>query len=106
MSRKRRLYVMAACRRKALSQGGLLKSKAQAIGWCVTRSAGTGLVLAELLGNKGAFDAIKVGNKNERWNCSRGLHRRIVFGEESSLIRETVKKAVSENNRIVLNWAK
>ena len=28
---------------------------------------------------------------------------RIVFGEESSLIRETVKKAVSESNRIVLN---
>jgi anti-sigma B factor antagonist len=28
---------------------------------------------------------------------------RIVFGEESSLIRETVKKAIAENNRIVLN---
>jgi anti-sigma B factor antagonist len=28
---------------------------------------------------------------------------RIVFGEETSLMRETVKKAVSENNRIVLN---
>ena len=28
---------------------------------------------------------------------------RIVFGEESSLIRETVKRAISENNRIVLN---
>ncbi len=28
---------------------------------------------------------------------------RIVFGEESSLMRETVKKAISENNRIVLN---
>jgi len=28
---------------------------------------------------------------------------RIVFGEESSLLRDTVKKAVSENNRIVLN---
>jgi len=28
---------------------------------------------------------------------------RIVFGDESSLLRETVKKAVSENNRIVLN---
>ncbi|MFZ0770578.1 MAG: STAS domain-containing protein [Candidatus Sulfotelmatobacter sp.] len=28
---------------------------------------------------------------------------RIVFGEESSQLRETVKKAVSENNRIVLN---
>ena len=28
---------------------------------------------------------------------------RIVFGEESSLLRETVKKAVAENNRIVLN---
>ena len=27
----------------------------------------------------------------------------IVFGEESSLLRDTVKKAVSENNRIVLN---
>jgi anti-sigma B factor antagonist len=26
-----------------------------------------------------------------------------VFGDESLLIRETVKKAISENNRIVLN---
>jgi len=28
---------------------------------------------------------------------------RIVFGDESSLLRETIKKAVTENNRIVLN---
>jgi anti-sigma B factor antagonist len=28
---------------------------------------------------------------------------RIVFGDESSLLRETVKKLVQENNRIVLN---
>jgi anti-sigma B factor antagonist len=28
---------------------------------------------------------------------------RIVFGDESSLIRETIKKAISENSRIVLN---
>ncbi len=28
---------------------------------------------------------------------------RIVFGEESTLTRETVKKAIAENNRIVLN---
>jgi anti-sigma B factor antagonist len=28
---------------------------------------------------------------------------RIVFGEESALLRETVKKAILENNRIVLN---
>jgi anti-sigma B factor antagonist len=28
---------------------------------------------------------------------------RIVFGEESSLLRDTVKKAVLENNRIVMN---
>ena len=28
---------------------------------------------------------------------------RIVFGDESSLLRGTVKKAISENNRIVLN---
>lgn len=28
---------------------------------------------------------------------------RIVFGDESSLLRETVKKTISENNRIVLN---
>src|ERR1700720_1473767 len=28
---------------------------------------------------------------------------RIVFGEESSLLRDTIKKAVTENNRIVLN---
>ena len=34
-------------------------------------------------------------------NCS----GRVVFGEESSLLRETVKKSLSENNRIVLNLA-
>ena len=34
-------------------------------------------------------------------NCS----GRIVFGEESSLLRDTVKKAISQNNRIVLNLA-
>jgi anti-sigma B factor antagonist len=28
---------------------------------------------------------------------------RIVFGEESFLLRETIKKAIPENNRIVLN---
>ena len=28
---------------------------------------------------------------------------RIVFGEESSLLRDSVKKSISENNRIVLN---
>lgn len=28
---------------------------------------------------------------------------RIVFGEESALLRDTVKRAVAENNRIVLN---
>jgi anti-sigma B factor antagonist len=28
---------------------------------------------------------------------------RIVFGEESSLLRDSVKKAISENNRVVLN---
>ena len=32
-------------------------------------------------------------------NCS----GRIVFGEESSLLRETVKEAISGNNRVVLN---
>jgi anti-sigma B factor antagonist len=28
---------------------------------------------------------------------------RIVFGDESSLLRETVKKAISQNNRVILN---
>lgn len=32
-------------------------------------------------------------------------HGRIVFGEESSSLRDTVKKLVLENNRIVLNLA-
>lgn len=32
-------------------------------------------------------------------NCS----GRIVFGEESSLLRETVKENISSNNRVVLN---
>lgn len=30
---------------------------------------------------------------------------RIVFGEESSLLRDTVKKAIGDNKRIVLNLA-
>jgi anti-sigma B factor antagonist len=30
---------------------------------------------------------------------------RIVFGEESALIRDTVKKLISENNQLVLNLA-
>jgi anti-sigma B factor antagonist len=30
---------------------------------------------------------------------------RIVFGEESSLLREKIKKAILENNRIILNLA-
>jgi anti-sigma B factor antagonist len=30
---------------------------------------------------------------------------RIVFGEETNLLRDTIKKAVAENNRIVLNLA-
>ena len=30
---------------------------------------------------------------------------RIVFGDETTLLRDTIKKAVSENNRIVLNLA-
>ena len=30
---------------------------------------------------------------------------RIVFGEESSLLRDTVKKAIPENKRIILNLA-
>jgi len=30
-------------------------------------------------------------------------HGRIVFGEESALLRDTVRKLISENNQIVLN---
>jgi anti-sigma B factor antagonist len=30
---------------------------------------------------------------------------RIVFGEESALLRDTLKKLISENNQIVLNLA-
>jgi anti-sigma B factor antagonist len=32
-------------------------------------------------------------------------HGRIIFGEESASLRDTVKKLISENNRIVLNLA-
>ena len=30
---------------------------------------------------------------------------RVVFGEESSLLRETLKEAISQNNRVVLDLA-
>jgi anti-sigma B factor antagonist len=30
-------------------------------------------------------------------------HGRIVFGEESAVLRDTVRKLITENNRIVLN---
>jgi len=46
---------------------------------------------------------LKLGKRNKDGILLVDCSGRIVFGDESSLLRETVKKAVSENNRIVLN---
>jgi anti-sigma B factor antagonist len=49
------------------------------------------------------FMQLKLATRNKDGVLLVDCNGRIVFGEESSLLRDTVKKAVSENNRIVLN---
>ncbi|HXM66105.1 MAG TPA: STAS domain-containing protein [Candidatus Acidoferrum sp.] len=46
---------------------------------------------------------LKLATRNKDGVLLVDCNGRIVFGEESSLLRDTVKKAISENNRIVLN---
>ena len=46
---------------------------------------------------------LKLATRNRDGVLLVDCNGRIVFGEESSLLRDTVKKAISENNRIVLN---
>jgi anti-sigma B factor antagonist len=77
----------------------------QAIGWCFKEECGDGLVTAEFSADrKGEFlMQLKLATRTKDGIFVVDCTGRIVFGEESSLIRETVKKAVAENNRIVLN---
>jgi anti-sigma B factor antagonist len=72
---------------------------------CVTRSEGSGLISAESGTNgKGAFlMQLKLATRTKDGVFVVDCSGRIVFGEESSLLRDMVKNAVSENNRIVLN---
>jgi anti-sigma B factor antagonist len=52
---------------------------------------------------KGAFMQLKVATRTKDGILIIDCTGRIVFGEESSLLRDTGKKAVSESKRIVLN---
>jgi len=46
---------------------------------------------------------LKLATRNKHGILVVDCSGRIVFGEESSLLRDTVKKIISENKRIVLN---
>jgi anti-sigma B factor antagonist len=82
----------------------LAKTAAQAIGWFVNRSAGAVWFQRSLLrAAKERAMQLKLATRTKDGILVVDCNGRIVFGEESSLLRETVKKAVTENNRIVLN---
>jgi len=75
----------------------LAKTAAQAIGW-------SGLVPAEYCWPLRRIRMqLKLATRTKDGVLVVDCNGRIVFGEESSLLRDTVKAAVSENNRIVLN---
>jgi anti-sigma B factor antagonist len=69
------------------------------------RQCGSGLLLADVGANRkrSVFMELKLATRTKDGVLLVDCSGRIVFGEESSLLRETVKKAVSENNRIILN---
>jgi anti-sigma B factor antagonist len=46
---------------------------------------------------------LKIASRTVDGILAMGLSGRIVFGEESSLLRDEVKKAIEKNKRIVLN---
>jgi anti-sigma B factor antagonist len=77
----------------------------QAIGWCVELECGGGPFGAESgTDRKGEFlMQMKLAMRTKDGVLVVDCDGRIVFGEESSLLRDTVKTALSENNRIVLN---
>jgi anti-sigma B factor antagonist len=82
----------------------LAKTAAQAIGWFVNRCAGAVWFERSLLrAAKERVMQLKLATRTKDGILVVDCNGRIVFGEESSLLRETVKKAVTENNRIVLN---
>jgi anti-sigma B factor antagonist len=86
----------------------LAKTSAQAIGWFVNPECCSGPDLSAIVSarRKGVFlMQLKLTTRTKDGILIVECSGRIVFGEESSLLRETVKKAVLENNRIVLNLA-
>ena len=48
---------------------------------------------------------LKLNTRSENGVTIIDCHGRIVFGEESALLRDTVKKLIGENSQIVLNLA-
>src|ERR1700693_361785 len=103
MSRKTRLYVIGG--RSGRGERRLAKNAAQAIGWCVNlvreRRGPSGNVLGPT--QRSVLMQLKLTTRTKDGILVIDCSGRIVFGEESSMLRETIKKAVTENNRIVLN---
>jgi len=54
-------------------------------------------------GRKGAFMQLKLSTRNKDEILVVDCSGRIVFGDEASLLRDRIKSAILENNRIVLN---
>ena len=89
--------------RAAISLGGLLKANSKAYSGASILLCRFCVDVARLRG-KGEYGMqLKLATKTKDGIIIVDCVGRIVFGEESSLIRETVKKAIAENNRIVLN---
>jgi anti-sigma B factor antagonist len=91
--------------RGGLARRRLAKTAAQAIGWFVTLNCGAAWSRGIGYGPQRSvfFMQLKLATKTKDGILVVDCTGRIVFGEESSLLRDTVKKAISENNRIVLN---
>jgi anti-sigma B factor antagonist len=82
----------------------LAKTAAQAIGWCVNLACGSDWLAAGIACTpQRSLMQLKLATRTKDGILVVDCNGRIVFGEESSLMRDTVKKAISENNRIVLN---
>jgi anti-sigma B factor antagonist len=84
--------------------GRLAKTSTQAIGWFVNLERERGSRQKNLCWpQRSTSMQLKVTTRTKDGVLVVDSSGRIVFGEESSLLRETVKQAVTENNRIVLN---
>jgi anti-sigma B factor antagonist len=81
----------------------LAKTGMQAIGWCVSRERDKACRRVIWHAPQRSIMQLKVTTRIKDGILIVDCTGRIVFGEESSLLRETVKKGVSENNRIVMN---